>query len=62
MVLGSGGSCDCFEVLGGVLMGGQAGVMKNSGWFLNTFLMESWLNPLRGLPFGHLCWFDSWDA
>ena len=42
--------------------GGQVGVMKNSGWFLNSFLIESRLNPLRGLPFGHLCCFDSWVA
>jgi hypothetical protein len=38
------------------------GDQENSGWFLNSFRMESWLNPLRGLPFGRLCWFYSWVA
>ena len=36
--------------------------VKNLEWFINTFIRESWLNPLRGLPFGRLWCIDSWFA
>ena len=35
---------------------------KDSGVFLNRFMNGFRLNPLRGLPFGHLCCFASWFA
>jgi hypothetical protein len=40
----------------------SGGPKENPGWFLKGFIMESWFNPLRGLPFGHLCCLILWVA